>query len=176
MSTSCKASRAASLGAGDITPVGCFLRRTHLDELPQLLTAVRGEMSLVGPRPERLEFVPEPEKLIPHRRDRRKVRPGVTGLAEIQLPADLASVRRNLVCDLHYVRHRNPWLDLRILAATALEVFGVPFDLLRRALLIPGPEAVARALGALHGSGAGARPLRLRRTRAPLGLRAATAG
>ena len=85
-------------------------------------------------------------------------------------------MHRDLVCDLYQVRHPNLWLDLCILPAAVLEVFGVPFDLLRRALMIPGPEAVARALRAIHGSGAGARPLRSRRKRAPLGLRAATAG
>ena len=69
-----------------ITPLGRFLRQTHLDELPQLWNVLRGEMSLVGPRPERPEFVPDLEQAIPHYRDRLLVRPGVTGLAQVQLP------------------------------------------------------------------------------------------
>ena len=62
-----------------ITPVGWFLRATHLDELPQLLNVLRGQMSLIGPRPERPEFVPELERALPAYRQRLQVRPGVTG-------------------------------------------------------------------------------------------------
>src|SRR5439155_12868491 len=64
-----------------ITPVGRFLRKTHLDELPQLWNVLRGDMALVGPRPERPEFVPQLEQAVPHYRDRLLVRPGVSGLA-----------------------------------------------------------------------------------------------
>ena len=71
-----------------ITPVGWFLRKTHLDELPQLLNVLRGDMSLIGPRPERPEFLPELERQVPRYRERLLVRPGVTGLAQVQLPAD----------------------------------------------------------------------------------------
>ncbi len=89
-----------------ITPLGRFLRRTHLDELPQLWNVLRGEMSLVGPRPERPEFVVQLERAIPRYSDRLLVRPGVTGLAQVQLPpdSDLASVRRKLACDLYYAQ------------------------------------------------------------------------
>jgi lipopolysaccharide/colanic/teichoic acid biosynthesis glycosyltransferase len=134
--------------AGDprVTPLGRFLRRSHLDELPQLVNVLRGEMSLVGPRPERPEFVPELERALPHYWERLRVRPGVTGLAQIQLPADtdLESVRRKLAYDLYYVHGRNPWLDLRILAGTAFKVLGVRFDFLRAALWMPSRDLVER--------------------------------
>ena len=81
-----------------VTPIGRFLRATHLDELPQLWNILRGEMSLVGPRPERPEIVPQLERVLPAYRERLRVRPGVTGLAQVQLApdTDLESVRRKL--------------------------------------------------------------------------------
>src|SRR5439155_3872848 len=90
-----------------VTGLGRFLRATHLDELPQLLNVLRGDMSLIGPRPERPEFLPELERACPRYRERLAVRPGVTGLAQVQLPADtnIASVRRKLAYDLYYIRH-----------------------------------------------------------------------
>ena len=91
-----------------VTAVGRLLRRSHLDELPQLWNVLRGEMSLIGPRPERPEFVPRLERSLPHYRARLHVRPGVTGLAQVQLPpdTDLGSVRRKLayrplLCSAH---------------------------------------------------------------------------
>jgi lipopolysaccharide/colanic/teichoic acid biosynthesis glycosyltransferase len=126
-----------------ITPVGRFLRRTHLDELPQLWNILRGEMSLVGPRPERPEFVTELERAIPRYRERLAVRPGVTGLAQVQLPpdTDLESVRRKLVCDLHYIARLGFWLDLRILVCTALGLLRIPYAISRRILRVPTPAA-----------------------------------
>ncbi len=133
-----------------VTPLGRFLRDSHIDEFPQLLNVVRGEMSLVGPRPERPEFVPQLEKAIPRYRERLLVRPGITGLAQIQLPADtdLDSVRRKLRYDLYYIRHQGPWLDLAILLATAGKLVALPFRLFRDVLRIPAaaqvePEAAA---------------------------------
>src|SRR5438105_2868040 len=135
--------------AGDsrVTPLGRFLRRTHLDELPQLWNVLRGDMSLVGPRPERPEFIPALERSIPHYRDRLSVRPGVTGLAQVQLPADtdVASVRRKLAYDLYYVRCCNPWLDLRIILCTGLHVLGVPYHTLRKLFLMPSLDKVEHA-------------------------------
>ncbi len=130
-----------------VTPLGHFLRRTHLDELPQLWNVLRGEMSLVGPRPERPEFVPQLEQAIPHYRERLQVRPGVTGLAQIQLPpdTDLDSVRIKLAYDLYYVRNLGMWLDLRIALGTALKVIGLPFRLLRRLFQFPARDAVEAA-------------------------------
>jgi lipopolysaccharide/colanic/teichoic acid biosynthesis glycosyltransferase len=112
-----------------ITPVGRFLRLTHIDELPQLWNILRGEMSLVGPRPERPEFFPGLEKSVPRYRERLGVRPGITGLAQVQLPADtdIESVRRKLAHDLHYIQILSFWLDLRILVSTTLHVVGLKY-------------------------------------------------
>jgi lipopolysaccharide/colanic/teichoic acid biosynthesis glycosyltransferase len=127
-----------------ITPLGRFLRRTHLDEFPQLWNVLRGDMSLVGPRPERPEFVPGLEATIPHYRDRLAVRPGVTGLAQVQLPpdTDLNSVRRKLAHDLYYIRHLGFWLDLRLVACTAAHMVGVPYRLLNRLFLLPARAVI----------------------------------
>jgi lipopolysaccharide/colanic/teichoic acid biosynthesis glycosyltransferase len=125
-----------------VTPLGRFLRRSHLDELPQLWNVLRMEMSLVGPRPERPEFVADLEVKIPQYRKRLRVRPGITGLAQVQLPADedLHGVRRKVSCDLTYIRRMGPWLDLRILLATVLKVAGVPFHSTREILALPTAE------------------------------------
>lgn len=127
-----------------VTPVGWFLRTSHLDELPQLLNVLCGDMSLIGPRPERPEFLPELERELPAYAQRLAVRPGVTGLAQVQLPpdTDLGSVRRKLAHDLYYIRHLSPWLDLRLLACTALYAIGVPFRIAGRLLGIPGRTAI----------------------------------
>lgn len=113
-----------------ITRVGRVLRRLHLDELPQLLNVLRGDMSLVGPRPERPEFVAVLSEAIPGYLQRLAVEPGITGLAQINLPPDtgLESVRRKLALDLEYVRKAGFLLDLRMLGCTALRVFGIPGD------------------------------------------------
>lgn len=139
-----------------ITSLGRFLRRTHLDELPQLWNILRGEMSLVGPRPERPEFVAELERAIPRYRERLLVRPGLTGLAQVQLPpdTDLASVRRKLACDLYYTQRQSLWLDLRILLSTATHVAGVPFSVPRALLRVPSGETVEEAYQRLSVSSA----------------------
>jgi lipopolysaccharide/colanic/teichoic acid biosynthesis glycosyltransferase len=127
-----------------ITRVGGFLRKTHLDELPQLINVLRGDMSLVGPRPERPEFVPLLEQSIPRYRERLSVRPGVTGLAQVQLAADtdLDSVRRKLVYDLYYIRHMSPWLDLQLILSTACKVFHIPFETSQVLLRVPTASQV----------------------------------
>jgi len=136
--------RWSTKGDSRVTPLGRFLRHTHLDELPQLWNILRGEMSLVGPRPERPEFVSQLERAIPYYRDRMLIRPGVTGLAQVQLPpdTDLTSVRRKLACDLYYVRQAYPWLDLRLLLGTVFGMFGIPFSFSRALLQIPSGEAI----------------------------------
>ena len=130
-----------------VTPVGAILRVTHVDELPQLWNVLRGEMSLVGPRPERPEFVGPLEQAVPHYGDRLLVLPGVTGLAQVQLPpdSDLHSVRRKLACDLYYVQRVNLWLDLRIILGTAIGVLGIPFLLTGKLLRIPGGSTAEEA-------------------------------
>lgn len=147
MTYNCEAATGARWSGPDdprVTRVGRWLRRTHIDELPQLWNVLRGEMGLVGPRPERPEFVARLELLIPDYAGRLAVRPGVTGLAQVQLPpdTDLDSVRRKLRFDLYYLRHARPGLDLRILAATAVHVLGLPFAVSRLLLGVPGAAQV----------------------------------
>jgi lipopolysaccharide/colanic/teichoic acid biosynthesis glycosyltransferase len=130
-----------------VTPLGWLLRKTHIDELPQLWNVLRGEMSLIGPRPERPEFVPQLERQLPAYRQRLNVRPGVTGLAQLRLPpdTDVESVRRKLAHDLYYIRHLSPWLDLKLLICTPFYSLGAPFGLLARALGLPASAEVERA-------------------------------
>jgi lipopolysaccharide/colanic/teichoic acid biosynthesis glycosyltransferase len=109
-----------------VTSVGRFLRGLHLDELPQLWNVIRGEMSLIGPRPERPEIIVNLERSIPHYAERRRVLPGLTGLAQLQLPpdTDFSCVRRKLVYDLHYIETASFWLDCRILTRTIFKILG----------------------------------------------------
>jgi len=141
----CEAKTGPRWSTGDdprVTPIGSFLRRSHLDELPQLWNILRGEMSLVGPRPERPVFVTQLEKALPNYRNRLAVRPGVTGLAQIQLPpdTDLNSVSLKLICDLEYISKQGLWLDLRILACTAFGLLGIPHATSRSVLRVPTLE------------------------------------
>jgi lipopolysaccharide/colanic/teichoic acid biosynthesis glycosyltransferase len=110
-----------------ITPLGRVLRKLHLDELPQLWNVLKGDMSLIGPRPERPEIVAKLRSSIPGYDRRHAVKPGITGFAQIHLPPDtcLRSVKNKLVYDLFYIRHRTAGLSLLILAATALKLVGL---------------------------------------------------
>ncbi len=129
-----------------VTWLGKVLRASHIDELPQLVNVLLGQMSLVGPRPERPEFVPTLGAAIPGYADRLLVRPGVTGLAQVQLPpdTDLDSVRRKLARDRWYIANRSLWLDVRLIMVTALKVVFVPMPLACRLFGIPAlpPELV----------------------------------
>jgi lipopolysaccharide/colanic/teichoic acid biosynthesis glycosyltransferase len=131
-----------------ITRVGHFLRATHLDELPQLLNVLRGEMSLIGPRPERPEFTSKLERALPAYPERLRVRPGVTGLAQVHLPGDtsLASVRVKLAHDLFYIQQMSPALDIRILFCTLLRVLGVSYESIRRLSGMPNEQVIERAV------------------------------
>ncbi|HUE69825.1 MAG TPA: sugar transferase [Pirellulaceae bacterium] len=117
----------ARQGDSRVTPLGYWLRKLHLDELPQLFNVLRGEMSLIGPRPERPEFVRLLSDEIPGYADRLHVLPGVTGLAQINLPADsdLNDVRRKIVLDREYIETGSFLLDLRILCCTLLRMLGL---------------------------------------------------
>ncbi|MCA7121174.1 MAG: exopolysaccharide biosynthesis polyprenyl glycosylphosphotransferase [Acidibrevibacterium sp.] len=103
-----------------ITRVGGFLRRTRIDELPQLINVLRGEMSLIGPRPERPHFVAKLAAAIPRYHDRSFVKPGITGWAQVNFPygASIEDARMKLAYDLYYVARRNFFLDLLILFST----------------------------------------------------------
>jgi lipopolysaccharide/colanic/teichoic acid biosynthesis glycosyltransferase len=136
-----------------ITRLGNLLRMTHLDELPQLFNVLAGHMSLIGPRPERPEFLPELEEALPGYRQRLAVRPGVTGLAQVQLPpdSDVDSVRRKLAYDLFYVQRISPWLDLRLMLCTFFYALGVRYQTLGRWFRIPRLEEVEKAMAPLLG-------------------------
>ena len=110
-----------------ITPVGKVMRDLHLDELPQLFNVLRGDMSLVGPRPERPEIVKKLRQVVPGYDRRHAVKPGITGFAQIHLPPDscVRSVKNKLVYDLYYIRHRTPRLELAIILATGLKLLGL---------------------------------------------------
>jgi len=100
------------------TRLGAFLRATNLDELPQLFNVLRGDMSLVGPRPERPVFVQQFRKTIPNYMARHAVKAGMTGWAQINGWRGNSSLRRRVQFDLYYITHWNPLFDLRILFLT----------------------------------------------------------
>ena len=103
------------------TKVGRFIRLTRLDELPQLINVLRGEMSFIGPRPERPEFVRELEKSIPFYDFRHVVRPGITGWAQVLYPygSSVNDSREKLQYDLYYIKNYSLALDLVIIFKTA---------------------------------------------------------
>jgi sugar transferase (PEP-CTERM system associated) len=110
----------ATSGDPRVTKVGRFLRRTRLDELPQLVSVLVGDMSLVGPRPERPEFVAELTKQIPFYGQRHVVRPGVTGWAQVRHPygSTVNDALEKLQYDLYYVKRLSPAFDLFIVLET----------------------------------------------------------
>ena len=109
-----------SLGDQRITSVGLWLRRLRLDELPQLLNVIRGEMSLIGPRPERPELEHQLEQAIPHYRKRHWMRPGLSGWAQVCAPyaSSIEDSDLKLSYDLYYLLNFNTWIDLIILFRT----------------------------------------------------------
>ena len=144
----------ASVDDDRATPIGRLLRKTHLDELPQLWNVLRGDMSLVGPRPEQPTFVERLEEAIPFYSRRHLVKPGVTGWAQVRCGyagSDFGSAWK-LCHDLYYLKHRSFWLDCAILIDTLrtmvadpqydVEPVGVSF-ILRPALNNDDTAAVA---------------------------------
>jgi exopolysaccharide biosynthesis polyprenyl glycosylphosphotransferase len=109
-----------------VTPIGRFLRRTHLDEVPQLLNVLRGEMALVGPRPERPVFVDRFRDQIPNYSERLRVKPGITGLAQVCHKYDetLKDVKRKLAYDLLYIQRMCLMMDLAIMFMTVRRLAG----------------------------------------------------
>ena len=103
-----------------ITKVGKFLRKYKLDELPQLFNVLKGEMSIVGPRPERPVFVDELRKMYPFYQKRLTIKPGLTGWAQVKLEydTDMESVANKLRYDFYYIENQSIFLDLEILART----------------------------------------------------------
>ena len=104
-----------------ITPIGNFLRRTRLDEIPQLLNVLLGDMNVVGPRPEQPEIFQTLRNEVPNYHARQQVRPGITGRAQITLQYDrcVDDVRKKVVADLEYIGSQSLVEDLRIMAMTA---------------------------------------------------------
>jgi Undecaprenyl-phosphate glucose phosphotransferase len=100
------------------TRFGTFLRRTSLDELPQLINVLMGDMSLVGPRPERPVFIHRFKKTIPNYMARHSVKAGITGWAQVNGWRGDTSLRKRLQYDLYYITHWTPWLDFRIMWMT----------------------------------------------------------
>ncbi|UCC38789.1 MAG: sugar transferase [Candidatus Aminicenantes bacterium] len=107
-----------------ITLTGKILRKLHLDELPQVWNVIKGEMSLVGPRPERPEFVEKLNREIPYYSFRHFIKPGLTGWAQVNFPyaSSLEDSREKLEYDLYYISHMNLFLDFRILLKTIKKV------------------------------------------------------
>ncbi|WP_033922415.1 TIGR03013 family XrtA/PEP-CTERM system glycosyltransferase [Sphingomonas sp. 37zxx] len=103
-----------------ITAVGRFIRKTRIDELPQCWSVLKGEMSFVGPRPERPQFVDDLEQQLPYYAERHMVKPGITGWAQINYPygASMEDARQKLEYDLYYAKNYSPFLDILILLQT----------------------------------------------------------
>lgn len=103
-----------------VTRIGKLIRKLRIDELPQAWTVLKGEMSFVGPRPERPEFVSELEEQLPYYAERHMVKPGITGWAQINYPygASIEDSRHKLEYDLYYAKNYSPFLDLLILLQT----------------------------------------------------------
>jgi exopolysaccharide biosynthesis polyprenyl glycosylphosphotransferase len=103
-----------------VTRVGRFIRKVRIDELPQAWTVLKGEMSFVGPRPERPQFVRQLEQQLPYYAERHMVKPGITGWAQINYPygASVEDARHKLEYDLYYAKNYSPFLDLLILLQT----------------------------------------------------------
>ncbi len=114
-------------GSGDdrVTRIGKFLRNTRLDEVPQLINVVRGDMSIVGPRPERPYFVEQLSKEIPYYAKRHSAKPGITGWAQVRYTygASVEDAREKLQYDLYYIKKMSLFLDLKVILDTLKVIF-----------------------------------------------------
>lgn len=118
----------ASKNDARVTKVGKFIRKTRIDEIPQLINVLQGSMSIVGPRPEREVFIEDLEQEIPYYRFRHAVKPGVTGLAQVSYPygASVEDAVWKHKYDIHYIKHHSVLLDFKILLLTVKTVlFGM---------------------------------------------------
>lgn len=115
----------ATLNDSRITNMGRLIRTTRIDEIPQVINVLRGEMSFIGPRPERPEFNKELEKVIPHFNLRHLIRPGITGWAQVLFPygASVEDSKQKLEYDLYYIKNYSLLLDFKILLLTIRTVF-----------------------------------------------------
>jgi lipopolysaccharide/colanic/teichoic acid biosynthesis glycosyltransferase len=119
--------RWAAAGDPRVTRVGRVIRKLRIDELPQILNVLCGDMSLIGPRPERPFFVDQLVQAIPYYAERHLVRPGITGWAQVNYPYgdSIDDARCKLSFDIYYVKNRSIILDLRILLKTVRIIFGL---------------------------------------------------
>jgi len=106
-----------------VTPIGRFLRRTSFDELPQMFNVLRGDMSLIGPRPERPQFVEQFREEIPRYMIKHQVRPGITGWAQINGYRGNTSIRKRIEFDLYYIENWTLLFDIKILFLTMFKGF-----------------------------------------------------
>lgn len=115
----------ASKNDSRVTRVGRFIRKTRIDELPQLINVLQGDMSMIGPRPEREVFIKNLELEIPYYRFRHSVRPGITGLAQTKYPygASVEDAFWKHKYDIFYIKNQTAWLDFKILILTVKTVF-----------------------------------------------------
>lgn len=117
----------AHKGDARITGFGAFLRRTSLDELPQFLNVLKGEMSIVGPRPHALEHNEQYKTLVDGYMSRHKIKPGITGWAQINgyrgETDTLLKMQKRVEYDLHYIENWSLWLDLKIITLTIIKPF-----------------------------------------------------
>jgi exopolysaccharide biosynthesis polyprenyl glycosylphosphotransferase len=158
MRADAEASGAVWSAASDsrVTPVGYFLRKWRLDEIPQLFNVLKGEMSLVGPRPERPEFTAVLEKAIPFYNERTLVPPGLTGWAQIWFPyaSSVEAAARKLQFDLYYVKNMSVLLDATILLRTFKTILvGLRHE---DESLLQGDERLETLLASLRGPGGAA--------------------
>jgi exopolysaccharide biosynthesis polyprenyl glycosylphosphotransferase len=112
--------RWAAVRDNRVTRVGAFIRTTRIDELPQIFCVLRGDMSFIGPRPERPFFVDELLQQLPYYGQRHRVRPGISGWAQINYPygASVEDARAKLTYDLYYIKNYSIFLDMIILIET----------------------------------------------------------
>ncbi len=129
-----------------VTRMGKILRKTHLDELPQLFNVLMGDMSIVGPRPERPEFVTGLKESVPNYEKRLELKPGLTGLAQIRHRSDeqITDVKKKIRYDLFYMKKVSLWTDTKIVLGTVPLVFGMSSEQLKKSY--SEPEADEKTL------------------------------
>lgn len=115
----------ATKGDPRITRLGRFLRKSRIDEIPQFINVLKGDMALVGPRPERPTFVKDLSTRIDGYSERLRVKPGITGLAQVEsgYDSDIESVKEKINYDVTYIRNMSLWSDIKIMARTVIVVF-----------------------------------------------------
>lgn len=116
----------ASANDDRVFAFGHIMRKTRIDELPQILNVLRGDMHLIGPRPERKVWIDKFEEIIPYYNERHMVRPGITGWAQVMYPygKNAEDAKQKLMYDLYYIKHWTPWLEIKIIFKTILVVLG----------------------------------------------------